>query len=157
MKVVKFFFFLFSFTSLLISCNQRTQENGQEYRNPFVNYTQTLTQTDTSAVKNVVTKFMNYAKEGSYEQAVALLYKPDSEDIWNEPVLLNDEELHEIAYFLKSLPFDSFSIDYIKFFSPVNTDVKCTIKRKDGQKEIKRSIHFSPMNFLGGWRLCLMK
>ena len=157
MKVIKVLSFLLFLAALQVSCNQKPKEQKVGYQVPYANYAQTLTAKDTADVRGVVVQFMDYAKKGAYEEAAALLYKPDAKNVWNEPMPLDNEELHRIADFLKDHPFSFYSVENIKFVSPVDTDVKCIMKIKEGEQEIRRNIHFMPINYLGDWRLCLME
>ena len=62
---------------------------------------------------------MEYAKNGQLESAAAMLYKADSADVWNEPIQLDNNELHQVAKMMESFPVLSYKIDYIKFYTPV--------------------------------------
>ena len=56
-------------------------------------------------------------------------------------------------------PVLSYKIDYIKFYTPVKNEVKCTIvmqKGESGTPIATSSWYFKLMNYLGGWRLCMM-
>ena len=96
---------------------------------------------------------------GQLESAAAMLYKADSADVWNEPIQLDNNELHQVAKMLESFPVLSYKIDYIKFYTPVKNEVKCTIvmqKGESGTPIATSSWYFKLMNYLGGWRLCMM-
>lgn len=102
---------------------------------------------------------MEYAKNGQLESAAAMLYKADSADVWNEHIQLDNNELHQVAKMLESFPVLSYKIDYIKFYTPVKNEVKCTIvmqKGESGTPIATSSWYFKLMNYLGGWRLCMM-
>lgn len=60
---------------------------------------------------------------------------------------------------MESFPVLSYKIDYIKFYTPVKNEVKCTIvmqKGESGTPIATSSWYFKLMNYLGGWRLCMM-
>ena len=147
MKKLKFILLL---TVLLttFSCQsgkQKVQSKEEKSINEFVAH---LTEVDTVLITNLINQFMEYA-----------LYKADLADVWNEPIQLDNNELHQVAKMLESFPVLSYKIDYIKFYTPVKNEVKCTIvmqKGESGTPIATSSWYFKLMNYLGGWRLCMM-
>lgn len=126
MKKLKFILLL---TVLLttFSCQsgkQKVQSKEEKSINEFVAH---LTEVDTVLITNLINQFMEYAKNGQLESAAAMLYKADSADVWNEPIQLDNNELHQVAKMMESFPVLSYKIDYIKFYTPVKNEVKCTI------------------------------
>ena len=104
-------------------------------------------------------KVQSKEENGQLESAAAMLYKADSADVWNEPIQLDNNELHQVAKMMESFPVLSYKIDYIKFYTPVKNEVKCTIvmqKGGSGTPIATSSWYFKLMNYLGGWRLCMM-
>lgn len=158
MKKLKFILLL---TVLLttFSCQsgkQKVQSKEEKSINEFVAH---LTEVDTVLITNLINQFMEYAKNGQLESAAAMLYKADSADVWNEPIQLDNNELHQVAKMLESFPVLSYKIDYIKFYTTVKNEVKCTIvmqKGESGTPIATSSWYFKLMNYLGGWRLCMM-
>ena len=151
MKKLKFILLL---TVLLttFSCQsgkQKVQSKEEKSINEFVAH---LTEVDTVLITNLINQFMEYAKNGQLESAAAMLYKA-------EPIQLDNNELHQVAKMLESFPVLSYKIDYIKFYTPVKNEVKCTIvmqKGESGTPIATSSWYFKLMNYLGGWRLCMM-
>ena len=143
MKKLKFILLL---TVLLttFSCQsgkQKVQSKEEKSINEFVAH---LTEVDTVLITNLINQFMEYAKNGQLESAAAMLYKADLADVWK---------------MLESFPVLSYKIDYIKFYTPVKNEVKCTIvmqKGESGTPIATSSWYFKLMNYLGGWRLCMM-
>ena len=96
MKKLKFILLL---TVLLttFSCQsgkQKVQSKEEKSINEFVAH---LTEVDTVLITNLINQFMEYAKNGQLESAAAMLYKADSADVWNEPIQLDNNELHQVA------------------------------------------------------------
>ena len=94
-----------------------------------------------------------------YEQAVSMLYKLDPEDAWNEPLQLSNEEMSNVVCMLKQIPVLSYRINNIKFKTALMNEVKCTIVMREADGTVPEAAnkwYFKPVNYLGGWRLCLM-
>lgn len=92
-------------------------------------------------------------------EAVAMLYKADPSDVWGEPLQLDNEEMRQVKQTLGCFPVLRYQIDYIKFQSAVKNEVKCTIVMREAEGElpaVTNRWYFKPMNYLGGWRLCMM-
>ena len=118
-------------------------------------FTDGLTKEDTLAVEQLVNTYMTYAKNQEYSQAAAMLFKPNPEDAWYEPVQLDNEEMARVIALLKQFPIADYQIAQIEFRTAIDNTVKCTIAPKEASKT-PRNLTFRPMNYLGGWRLCLM-
>lgn len=128
----------------------------QQSANDFV---RGLVREDTVAVKDLVDKFMTYAQDKQYGQAAAMLYKLDHEDAWNEPLPLSNEEMESAVRMLKQIPVLSYRISNMKFESALKNEVKCAIVMRQADEttsEVVNNWYFKPVNYLGGWRLCLM-
>ncbi len=154
MKKLKFILLL---TVLLttFSCQsgkQKVQSKEREEKsiNEFVAH---LTEVDTVLITNLINQFMEYAKNGQLESAAAMLYKADLADVWNEPIQLDNNELHQVAKMLESFPVLSYKIDYIKFYTPVKNEVKCTIVMQKGESgtPIATSSWYFQADELFGW------
>lgn len=145
---------------LFFACNDNNQNREKvKQENDITEFAAHLVTEDTIKVRQLVTQFMEYAKEQRYEMAAAMLYKPHPENAWKEPQLLDNDELHGIANMLKRLPIHDYKIDYINFNSAIKNDVACTVTIRQADSSspaMTNKIHFNPMNYLGGWRLCLM-
>lgn len=156
--------FAFVLTTILLglsSCQSTDKkkvvsEMAQQHANDFVSG---LVKEDTAAVKDLVDKFMNFVQNNQYGQAVAMLYKLDLEDAWNEPLQLSSEEMESTVKMLKQIPVLSYRISNIKFESALKNEVKCAIVMRKGDETASEAVnnwYFKPVNYLGGWRLCLM-
>mgnify|MGYP001170012562 CR=1 FL=1 len=127
MKKLKFILLL---TVLLttFSCQSGKQKVQSKEEKSINEFVAHLTEVDTVLITNLINQFMEYAKNGQLESAAAMLYKADSADV-------------------------------IKFYTPVKNEVKCTIvmqKGESGTPIATSSWYFKLMNYLGGWRLCMM-
>ncbi len=142
----------------LLSCTERNEKQTEIATIPteLKTFTDGLVKEDTLAVEELVNDYMTYVQNGEYAEAAAMLYKPDSADIWNEPIPLSNEEMEKVIETLKLFPVQSYKIKSIKFKTAIENEVKCTFIIKDSPS-ISSSISFKPMNYLGGWRLCLSK
>ncbi|MEI3055736.1 MAG: hypothetical protein V8T55_04195 [Phocaeicola plebeius] len=140
----------------LLSCTERKGKQTETATIPteLRSFTDGLVKEDTLAVQKLVNDYMTYVQNGEYAEAAAMLYKPDSTDIWNEPIPLSNEEMEKVIETLKLFPVQSHEIKDIKFKTAIENEVKCTFTIK-GSQSISSSISFKPMNYLGGWRLCL--
>ena len=126
---------------------------------PLTGFEQNLTNADSVAVMNLVNQFFEYAEHGKYIDAAAMLYEDDPDSIYNEPQLLNNEELQRIKMNLSSLPIQSHNIDYIKFHETYANEVKVTAVIAPAQgnmPEVKTVYYFKPINYNGAWKLCLV-
>ena len=140
---------------VMIAC----QPKGQNSEKPeFVEFTEGLTREDTLAVKGLVTTFMTYVQDGKYGDAAAMLYKADAENAWNEPLQLDNDEVQNVSKMLQTLTVKNFEIAGLTFQSAINNEVVCHIVSRESSADspaIVRKFYFKPMNYLGGWRLCL--
>lgn len=140
---------------VMIAC----QPKGQNSEKPeFVEFTEGLTREDTLAVKGLVTTFMTYVQDGKYGDAAAMLYKADAENAWNEPLLLNNDELQETARLLQTFTVKNYEIVGLKFKTAVENEVTCRMTLREAtatSPAVVRKMCFKPMNYLGKWILCL--
>lgn len=160
---MKHLIFVFVLAALfnLLSCQsvdkkQAVVDLSEEQFNDFVSG---LVREDTLAVENLVDKFMTCVQNKQYEQVVSMLYKLDPEDAWNEPLQLSNEEMSNVVCMLKQIPVLSYRINNIKFKTALMNEVKCTIVMREADGTVPEAAnkwYFKPVNYLGGWRLCLM-
>jgi hypothetical protein len=162
MKMKKYFNLLLVLCAVClctISCKNNTQKVEEE-DDGITEFARGLTTQDTLNVQNLLTKFLDAAVAGQFEDAAAMLYTPDTANVWYEPLPLDNDQLHAEAYRLSLLPPKRYTIDYINFSSAVENDAKVTLIVEEGDKEkgiepVTVNIHLNPMNYLGGWRLCI--
>lgn len=152
--VALFFLFL-----ICISCQSTSkhQDSPEPIEDPYKNFADGLVKEDTVAVTELVTKFMQLAQQEQYAEAAAMLYKLSPEDQWDEPQLLDNNEMNQVKTMLKQISFTQFYISNLKFESALKNEVKCsiTLKETGSTAPIQTNICFNPVNYLGGWRLCL--
>lgn len=144
---------LLSFFSCQSADKEKQKDSNTTELNSFVSG---LVKEDTIAVEKLVNSYMTYAQNKQYAEAAAMLYKPDTADIWNEPVPLNNDEMETVKTVLKSFPVHSYKITEMKFNTAVDNEIRCSFVMNESSN-ITSSWTFRLMNYLGGWRLCLMK
>lgn len=104
---------------------------------------------DSAAVKTLVTMFMERMKAEHQDSALMLLrtIKPNS-----QPQGLNREEFVEAMKVLSQFPVADYTLEYVKFLSSENNEVKCRIQTPDN-KSI--NLYFKPVRYIGRWSLCM--
>lgn len=144
---------LLSFFSCQSADKNQQKDSDTTELNSFVSG---LVKEDTTSVEKLVNTYMTYAQNKQYSEATAMLFKPDTTDIWNEPVPLDNDEMESVKAVLKRFPVLSYKITNMEFRTAVDNEIKCSFVMNDSLN-ITSSWTFRPMNYLGGWRLCLMK
>lgn len=122
-------------------------------------FEESLTNSDSIAVRDLIDKFFNAAINEQYSTAAAMLYKMDLTDVDGAPMVLDNEEMDGVKSMLRVLGIKRYKIDYIKFYKYYSNEVKCTAimqEASDSTTEIKTHLYFKPVAFLGNWVLCLM-
>lgn len=155
--IITSLFFILMCTGCL--SNSKQQETPESIEDPYKNFTSGLVKEDTVAVTELVTKFMRLAQQEQYAEAAAMLYKLSPEDQWDEPLSLNNEEMDQVKTMLRQIPFTRFYISNLKFETALKNEVKCSITLKGTStttESMQTNIYFNPINYLGGWRLCMM-
>ena len=117
-------------------------------------FTDGLVQADTAAVLRLVNDYMGYARQGEYGKAAAMLYKPAPEDAWDEPLLLDNDEMAQVAEMLRRRPVAAYKVTDLEFRTAIDNEVKCVYSSAESSA-MAYTLTFRPMNYLGGWRLCL--
>ena len=132
------------------SC-QSTDKNQQKDSDTteLNNFVSGLVKEDTTAVEKLV-------NNKQYAEAAAMLFKPDTADIWNEPIPLDNDEMESVKAVLKRFPVQSYKITEMKFRTAVDNEIRCSFVMNESSN-VTSSWTFRAMNYLGGWRLCLMK
>ena len=143
---------LLSFFSCQSADKNQQKDSDTTELNSFVSG---LVKEDTTSVEKLVNTYMTYAQNKQYSEA-AMLFKPDTTDIWNVPVPLDNDEMESVKAVLKRFPVLSYKITNMEFRTAVDNEIKCSFVMNDSLN-ITSSWTFRPMNYLGGWRLCLMK
>ncbi len=147
---------LFGF--LLAACNQSKQPQSDD-KLTFTEEGMVVEASDTLAVNELVNQFMELILKKEYYQAAGMLYKADVEKGWEEPQMLENEEIKSMAELFQSLPIHGYKIDYIKFSLAENNEVKCTIdlaERVEGAPAPPTTAwYFKPVRYLATWKLCM--
>lgn len=148
-------FFLLLFVIICFTgCKDRQKQN-----NNLTGFEQSMTNADSTEVVHLVNMFFQYAENGKYADAAAMLYKENTKDNYSELQLLDNEDMKKVRDLLSSLPITKHNIDYIKFSQTYSNEVKCTAiiqPAHDNIPEIKTVYYFKPVNYLGKWKLCLL-
>ena len=150
-------FFLIGAAWLLCSvsaCRQADSKATAAAIAPEKTFTDGLVQADTAAVLRLVNDYMGYARQGEYGKAAAMLYKPAPEDAWDEPLLLDNDEMAQVADMLRRRPVAAYKITDLEFRTAIDNEVKCVYSSAESSA-MAYTLTFRPMNYLGGWRLCL--
>lgn len=118
-----------------------------------------MTNEDSLAVVDLIDQFFVSLENGEVNSAVAMLYKVDPRDIEGKPEPLDNEEMDELRTLFSTIPVYDYKIDYIKFYKRTLNEVKCTAiiqPTNDNTPSATISYYFKPVNYMGGWALCLM-
>lgn len=119
-------------------------------------YKQGLTHNDSIEVKALIESFMNAVQDGKYADAVANLYRLNTEDSYYEPELLDNQSLEETLDMMKKVKILSYSMKTTEFITPVNNPTKCeiTAELSGTNSPIKLTWVLNPVNYMGKWLLC---
>ena len=124
----------------------------------LTDYELVMTNEDTLAVTNLVNTFFNYIEHDQLADAVAMLYKMNEDDVFEEPQLLDNDQIAKVMAAYKSLlPIRGHRIDYIKFHDTYNNEVKVTAileEATEDRPEVTTVIYFKLYDYLSMWRLC---
>lgn len=131
--------------------------NKPENKNKNITaFEEVLTQQDSDEVVKLIDEYFNYAIEGRYYEAAAMLYHTDEEHPQNEPIPLETEEIEKTAKILEMMPPQSYRIQYMKFSSEEWNEVMCDVIIAEAQgniPEIKTKMTFMPIRYIGKWLL----
>lgn len=122
-------------------------------------FEQGLTNQDTVEVKRLVDMFFEYAAKKDYASAAGMLYTVDDDSTRQKPELLDNKDLERVMTLLRSVPMVDHKIEYMKFNQSNKNEVMCTVtimKGEDGAPDVTTKMFFMPVNYLGGWCLCMI-
>lgn len=149
------YLFLLVLPLFLTTCKEKKKEVIQQTM-----FEQNMEEKDTTAILNVVDKFFGYLKEGRPTDAAGMLYMKHPQKPYDEPELLDNEQLQKAIATLKSIPVTDYKVDYIKIHESYENEVKCTVTMFKGngndQPDAKTVFYLRPVSYLGNWVLCLM-
>ena len=149
------YLFLLTLPLFLTTCKEKKKEVIQQTM-----FEQNMEEKDTIAILNVVDKFFGYLKEGRPTDAAGMLYMKHPQKPYDEPELLDNEQLQKAIATLKSIPVTDYKVDYIKIHESYENEVKCTVTMFKGngndKPDAKTVFYIRPVSYLGNWVLCLM-
>ena len=149
------YLFLLTLPLFLTTCKEKKKEVIQQTM-----FEQNMEEKDTIAILNVVDKFFVYLKEGRPTDAAGMLYMKHPQKPYDEPELLDNEQLQKAIATLKSIPVTDYKVDYIKIHESYENEVKCTVTMFKGngndKPDAKTVFYFRPVSYLGNWVLFLM-
>lgn len=149
------YLFLLVLPLFLTTCKEKKKEVIQQTM-----FEQNMEEKDTTAILNVVDKFFGYLKEGRPTDAAGMLYMKHPQKPYDEPELLDNEQLQKAIATLKSIPVTDYKVDYIKIHESYENEVKCTVTMFKGngndKPDAKTVFYLRPVSYLGNWVLCLM-
>lgn len=146
--------FLLALLLSLSSCRQEKSRTAESNATAFEN---SLNNSDTTDVINLVDTFFGYLEQGQVADAVAMLFTMDNNNPHAEPQLLDNEQIARTTSLFSAFPIVGHRIDYIKFRETYNNEVKVTAiiqEAQDGMPEMTTSFVFKPYDYLSVWRLC---
>lgn len=154
----KFFSLLILGSALfLASCNSCSKKEANTAANAPTEFESKLTDADTTAVKKLVGTFFEHAMAERYHEAAGMLYHRQVGD-GQAPEQLNNEQMQDVVNFLKTIPVEDYSIEYMKFQFQGNNEVKCKVIMQRGQNgapDATTYFFFTPIYFMNHWCLIL--
>ena len=140
----------------MTSCNSKKETKGPQP----TEFEMGMTNQDSVAVRGLVDQFFRLVKEKDYAGATQMLYRIDPTDKKSEPQPLGNDEIDKVLGLLKSVPMQSYKIEYIKFNESYANEVLCSVMIKKGNgkdiPDITTKMFFKPMRWLGQWCLGVM-
>lgn len=140
----------------MTSCNSKKENKGPQPTEFEMN----MTNQDSVAVRGLVDQFFKLVKEKDFAGAAQMLYRIDAKDHKSEPQPLDNDEIDKVMGLLKSVPMESYKIEYIKFNESYANEVLCNVVIKKGNgkdiPDITTKMFFKPMRWLGQWCLGVM-
>lgn len=155
MKVKQYNFLFLLMVAAAISLGSCKSEKSAN--NQILPYEELVSNKDTVAVVELIDRFFGYAKEGHVSDAAAMLYVSGDGD-YDEPMLMDNDEMAQVRQLLETIDIKSYRIDYIKFNEAHNNEVKVTVVMEeghDGMPDITTAFYFKPQDYLTNWVLCL--
>ena len=101
---------------------------------------------------------MDALKDKKYADAVVMLHVVNPEKPYEEPSLLNNEEIEKTMEDLKRFPIRNYEIKDYAFKICYDNLVRCTIELEPESIDAvpkKLTIGLNPVRYIGEWRLCL--
>lgn len=155
MKLKSIIFLALTSLLLFTACKSDKKHHGPRP----TEFEQKMTNDDSVKVANLINQFFEYTSNKQYSDAAGMLYTVDVDHPDKEPQLLDNDQLTKMIAMLKSVPMIDYKIEYMKFNQSYNNEVMCTVtiaKGHDNIPDATTKLFFKPVNWLGGWCLCLM-
>ena len=108
-----------------------------------------LTAQDSTAVKTLVTLFMDRVKRNSLDSAAMLLR---TYELHKQPQPLDSAEFKRVKAMLEQFPVLDYQIEGIALKRQEENEVKCRVRISDAAYTNWR---FKPVRYIGCWSLCL--
>ena len=139
----------------IVGCQKKQAKENSS----LTKFEMALTNQDTVQVTSLVNSFFELVESNQIVDAVAMLYEDCDSDQYGKPELLNNEKIAAVMSLLESFPILNHRIEYIKFSQAWENEVKVSAiiaEATDSQPEIKTVFYFKPIDYLGGWHLCMV-
>ena len=147
-------FFLIVISTAFVACTGC--KSDKDAANQMTEFEQKLTSKDTADVEKVIAQFYSNIKDKKYYDAAAMLYTRKQKDAAIRQ--LTNEEMDQFVNVQRQLPFEGYTLDYVKFLTETENEVSCTIilrKGEQGMPDATTKMFFTPVLFGGQWCLIL--
>lgn len=148
-----FLLLLIAVSSLFTACNGCSSGSVKPSQTVFESQ---LVSQDTAHVEHLVQQFFYNIQNKKFYDAAAMLYI--RKDTASTPRSYTNEEMEKFVVAYKSLPFEGYKIDYMKFSSSTFNEVSCTLilrKGHNGMPDAVTKVFFCPVMVGGKWGLIL--
>ena len=135
-------FFLIALSTAFVACTGC--KSDKDSANQMTEFEQSLTSKDTADVEKVVAQFYSNIKDKKYYDA--------------EIRQLSNEEMDKFVNVQRQLPFEGYTLDYVKFLTETENEVSCTVilrKGEQGMPDATTKMFFTPVFYGGKWCLIL--
>ena len=147
-------FFLIALSTAFVACTGC--KSDKDAANQMTEFEQSLTSKDTADVEKVVAQFYSNIKDKKYYDAAAMLY---TRNVKNAEIRqLSNEEMDKFVNVQRQLPFEGYTLDYVKFLTETENEVSCTVilrKGEQGMPDATTKMFFTPVFYGGKWCLIL--
>ena len=139
---------------IAVACHDTKKNDSQE--NVPTEFEEILTQQDSDAVAKLIDDYFNFAIEGKYYEAAAMLYHTDDDRPNLEPIPFETEDIEDAVKMLQTMPPKSYKIQYMKFSEAAQNEVMCDVVIMEPSGNfpgMSTKMAFKPVNYLGYWVL----
>ncbi len=147
-------FLLIAISTAFVACTGC--KSDKDSANQMTEFEQSLTSKDTADVEKVVAQFYGNIKDKKYYDAAAMLY---TRKVKNAEIRqLSNEEMDKFVNVQRQLPFEGYTLDYVKFLTETENEVSCTVilrKGEQGMPDATTKMFFTPVFYSGKWCLIL--